>query len=193
MEHFYSIQGEGHYAGTSAYFIRLAGCDVGCSWCDVKESWEVSEEQYIDLETILAFVSNSKAKNIIITGGEPAMYNLGPLTQSLKEIRCVIHLETSGAYSISGTFDWVCVSPKRFKLPISESLTKADELKMIVVNQKDLEWGFELAGQTSETCRLFLQPEWERREKTQPIIVEFIKDNPNWSLSLQIHKYLNIP
>ena len=193
MEHFYSIQGEGHYAGTPAYFIRLAGCDVGCSWCDVKESWEVSEDQYVDLDSIFEFIKKSKAKNIIVTGGEPAMYNLKPLTQLLKQNGYFVHLETSGAYPISGTFDWVCVSPKRFKLPINESLEKADELKMIVVNRQDLNWGIELAGLTSKKCKLFFQPEWDRREKTQSTIVDFIKENPQWKLSLQIHKYLNIP
>ncbi len=193
MEHFYSIQGEGHYAGTPAYFIRLAGCDVGCSWCDVKESWEVSNDQYVDLDTILDFVAKSKAKNIIITGGEPSMYNLVPLTQRLKQNGYFVHLETSGAYPISGMFDWVCVSPKRFKLPINESLEKADELKMIVVNRQDLSWGIELTEKIPESCKLFFQPEWDRREKIQLAIVDFIKDNPQWNLSLQVHKYLNIP
>lgn len=192
MEQFYSIQGEGHFAGTPAYFIRLAGCDVGCSWCDVKESWEVSESQYMDLETISELVSRSKTKHIIITGGEPAMYNLGPLTQRLKQDGYLLHLETSGAYPLSGILDWICVSPKRFKLPIHESLKMADELKMIVVNRHDLTWGIELASQTATDCDLFFQPEWDRREKIQSTIVEFIKDNPQWSLSLQIHKYLNI-
>jgi 7-carboxy-7-deazaguanine synthase len=193
MEQFYSIQGEGHYAGTPAYFIRLAGCDVGCSWCDVKESWEVSNNQYLDLDSILESISRSKPKHIIITGGEPAMYNLGPLTQKLMQNGYIVHLETSGAYPISGTFDWICVSPKRFKLPIAESLVKADELKMIVVNRQDLIWGIELAEQTSNACKLFFQPEWDRREKIQFAIVEFIKDNSQWNLSLQIHKYVDIP
>jgi len=192
MEQFYSVQGEGHFAGTPAYFIRLAGCDVGCSWCDVKESWEVSESQYMDLEMIVELVSRSKTKNIIITGGEPAMYNLGPLTQRLKQNGYLLHLETSGAYPLSGILDWVCVSPKRFKLPIKEVLAKADELKMIVVNRQDLNWGIELAEQTSNTCKLFFQPEWDKRINNQSIIVEFIKHNLQWRLSLQIHKYLNI-
>jgi len=192
MEHFYSIQGEGYFAGTPAYFIRMAGCDIGCSWCDVKESWEVSEDQYLEIEQLLTFISDSKAKNVIITGGEPAMYNLEPLTRRLKQAGLLIHLETSGAYPVSGLIDWICVSPKRFKLPIKELLIQADELKMIVVNRKDLDWGVELGQQTKGTCRLFFQPEWDRKEKTQEIIVDFIKKNPQWSLSLQIHKYLNI-
>lgn len=193
MEHFYSIQGEGHYAGTPAYFIRLAGCDVGCSWCDVKESWAVSEDQYLDVEVLLTSIIKSKAKNVIITGGEPAMYNLEPLTQRLKQSRFLIHIETSGAYPLSGLLDWVCVSPKRFKPPINESLKKANELKMIVVNRHDFDWGLELAKQTPDCCKLFFQPEWDRREITQALIVDFIKENPQWGLSLQIHKYLNIP
>jgi len=193
MEHFYSIQGEGHFAGTPAYFIRLAGCDVGCSWCDVKESWEVSDDQYVDVEELLTAIERSKARNIIITGGEPAMYNLEPLTRKLKANGYFIHLETSGAYPLSGDIDWVCVSPKRFKPPINAALKEADELKMIVVNRQDLSWGIEMATQTSDKCKLFFQPEWDRREKVNPTIVDFIKDNPKWNLSLQIHKYLYIP
>jgi organic radical activating enzyme len=192
MEHFYSIQGEGFYTGTAAYFIRLAGCDVGCSWCDVKESWEVSEDQYLDMDKLFAIIKKSKAKNVIITGGEPAMYNMEPLTRRLKQKGYFIHLETSGAYQLSGQIDWVCVSPKRFKPPISESLKMADELKMIVVNKHDLVWGEELAGQVPNGCELFFQPEWDRKEKTQALVIDFIKDNPQWRLSLQIHKYLNI-
>ena len=192
MEHFYSLQGEGYFAGTAAYFIRLSGCDVGCSWCDVKESWEVSDDQYIDIEKLAVIIEKSKAKHVIITGGEPAMYNLQPLTQRLKQAGQLIHLETSGAYPVSGLIDWICVSPKRFKPPIAASIKKADELKMIVVNAKDLEWGVELGLQTKGTCRLFFQPEWDRKEKTQALIIDFIKENPAWRLSLQIHKYLNI-
>jgi organic radical activating enzyme len=192
MEHFYSIQGEGFFTGTPAYFIRLAGCDVGCTWCDVKESWEVSDDQYVDVEELLTAIDRSKAKNVIITGGEPTMYNLEPLTRRLKQSGYFIHLETSGAYPLSGKFDWVCVSPKRFKPPIPESLKMANELKMIVVNKHDLTWGTELAQNSSTNCKLFFQPEWDRKEKTQALVFDFIKDNPQWRLSLQIHKYLNI-
>jgi organic radical activating enzyme len=193
MEHFYTIQGEGRYAGFAAYFIRLAGCDVGCSWCDVKESWEVAEDQYMDVELLVKAVKESSAQLVVLTGGEPAMYNLGPLTDSLQEIGVTVNIETSGAYPLSGSLDWVCVSPKRFKLPLDDSLKKADELKVIVVNQQDLKWAKELAAKCKEECVLLLQPEWDRAERNYAKIIDFIKTNPQWKLSLQIHKFLNIP
>ena len=192
MEHFYSLQGEGAYAGQAAYFIRIAGCDVGCSWCDVKESWNVAEDQYLDLDFLVNEVNRSKASLVVITGGEPAMYDLEALTSSLKKDKRRIHIETSGAYTISGEFDWVCVSPKRFKKPLDSSLKMADELKMIVVNRQDLLWATELSQKCSTTCQLLLQPEWDRSEKVFPIITDFIKDDQKWKLSLQLHKYLNI-
>jgi len=192
MEHFYSIQGEGFHSGVPAYFIRIAGCDIGCSWCDVKESWESTDDQYVEISELIETISKTKAKNIIITGGEPAMYNLEPLTSGLKKAGYIIHIETSGAYELSGSFDWICVSPKKFMSPLLNSLSKADELKVIVVNNNDLKWGSELAGNVSKKCKLFFQPEWERSSKTQSAIVDFIKNNPKWNLSLQIHKYLNI-
>ena len=193
MEHFYTIQGEGRYAGFAAYFIRLAGCDVGCSWCDVKESWEVAEDQYMDIELLVEAVKESSAQLVVLTGGEPAMYNLGPLTDSLQEIGVTVNIETSGAYPLSGILDWVCVSPKRFKLPLDDSLKKADELKVIVVNQQDLKWAKELAAKCKKECVLLLQPEWDRAERNYAKIIDFIKTNPQWKLSLQIHKFLNIP
>lgn len=192
MEHFYSLQGEGAYAGQAAYFIRIAGCDVGCSWCDVKESWNVEEDQYLELDYIVNEVNRSNATIVVITGGEPAMYDLAALTSSLKKDNRRIHIETSGAYSISGEFDWVCVSPKRFKKPLDSSLKLADELKMIVVNRQDLLWATELSQKCSTACQLLLQPEWDRSEKVFPIITDFIKDDQKWKLSLQLHKYLNI-
>lgn len=193
MEHFYTLQGEGRYAGFAAYFIRLAGCDVGCSWCDVKESWEVSEDQYTDIQWLTESVKKSGAQLVVLTGGEPAMYNLGPLTDSLQEIGVTINIETSGAYPLSGSLDWICVSPKRFKLPLDESLAKADELKVIVVNQQDLKWATELAVKCKKECVLLLQPEWDRAERNYSKIIDFIKANPQWKLSLQVHKFLNIP
>jgi organic radical activating enzyme len=193
MEHFYTLQGEGRYAGHAAYFIRLSGCDVGCSWCDVKESWEVEEDQYIEISELVDSVKKSGATILVITGGEPAMYNLGPLTDSMEEIDVQINIETSGAYSLSGKLDWVCVSPKRFKFPLEESVKKADELKMIVVNKHDLDWAIELGAKCKKGCVLLLQPEWSRAEKVYPLIIDFIKANPKWKLSLQIHKFLNIP
>lgn len=193
MEHFYSLQGEGRYAGYAAYFIRLAGCDVGCSWCDVKESWDVGEDQYLSVDLLLKEVKESGAELVVITGGEPSMYDLTLLTRRLKELGVTINIETSGAYSISGELDWICVSPKRFKLPLAESLKQADELKMIIVNRQDLIWAKELERECKADCVLLLQPEWSRADKVNPTIIDFIKENPKWKLSLQLHKYLNIP
>lgn len=193
MEHFYTIQGEGVHAGRAAYFIRLAGCDVGCAWCDVKESWDVSEDQFIALEKLLSEVKASATNLVVITGGEPAMYDLGPITKALKTLEVEINIETSGAYPISGDLDWVCVSPKRFKEPLIGSLQMADELKMIIVNRKDLEWGIELSKNCPSQVTLLLQPEWSRSEKVHDYIINFIKENPQWRMSLQQHKYLNIP
>lgn len=193
MEHFYTLQGEGFYSGKAAYFIRLAGCDVGCSWCDVKESWEVGEEQYMSVDELLTEVKSSKAEMVVITGGEPAMYDLAPITESLKRLNTKIHIETSGAYPLSGDLNWICVSPKRFKKPLIDAVKVADELKMIVVNRQDLIWAEELASQTKKDCVLLLQPEWDRAEKLYPMIIDFIKEHPQWKLSLQLHKFLNIP
>jgi len=193
MEHFYTLQGEGRYVGHAAYFIRLAGCDVGCSWCDVKESWEVEKDQYIEIAALVEAVEKSRAAIVVITGGEPAMYNLGPLTDALEAIEVQVNIETSGAYSLSGKLDWICVSPKRFKLPLETSVKKADELKMIIVNKHDLNWALELAEKCKKNCVLLVQPEWSRAEKMNPLIIDFIKANPKWKLSLQVHKYLNIP
>jgi len=193
MEHFYSLQGEGVYAGQAAYFIRIAGCDVGCSWCDVKESWDVDESQYIDLTHLVREVNKSNASIVVLTGGEPAMYDLNALTKALIKENRRIHIETSGAYQISGTFDWICVSPKRFKKPLDSSLKLADELKMIVVNRQDLLWASELSQKCSPTCQLLVQPEWDKSEKVFSIITDFIKENQHWKLSLQLHKFLNIP
>lgn len=193
MEHFYTIQGEGLHAGRAAYFIRFAGCDVGCSWCDVKESWKVDEDQYMAIEDLISSVLGSGSDLVVITGGEPAMYDLVPLTKALKDIGVEINIETSGAYQITGSFDWICVSPKRFKEPLSSSLSMADELKVIVVNKNDLKWGAELSLKCKEACQFLLQPEWSRSEKVHDYSIEFVKENPNWRLSLQQHKYLNIP
>lgn len=193
MEHFYTLQGEGDHAGSAAYFIRLSGCDVGCSWCDVKESWEVTEDQYCTIDLLVKEVKASGADIVVLTGGEPAMYNLGPITDALKKLDIQIHIETSGAYPLSGHLDWVCVSPKRFKLPLEESLRKADELKMIVVNRQDLNWAKELSHLCKKECVLLLQPEWERASKVYPFMIDFIKSNSKWKMSLQLHKFLNIP
>lgn len=193
MEHFYTLQGEGHWAGTPAYFIRFAGCDVGCFWCDVKESWEVSEDQYIEIETLVQAVVASGTKHVVITGGEPTMYDLGPLTRSLKEAGMQTHIETSGAHPFSGEFDWVTLSPKKFKAARDEFYARAQELKVIVYNKHDLKWAEEEAAKCdSENTLLYLQPEWSKRDQVQ-LVIDYIKDHPRWKLSLQTHKYIDIP
>ena len=193
MEQFYSIQGEGFYQGYAAYFIRLAGCDVGCVWCDVKESWEVSEEQQIEISAIVNSVLGSGAKLAVITGGEPAMYNLEELTSSLHAKGIQTNIETSGAYPLTGEWDWVCLSPKKFKAPVDSVLKQADELKIIVYNKSDFEWAAKYAALVRPDCELFLQPEWSKEKDMTPLIIEYVKQNPKWKISLQIHKYMNIP
>lgn len=193
MEHFYTLQGEGSNVGKACYFIRLGGCDVGCSWCDVKESWEADKHPLLSFEQLLNFVKESNASNVVITGGEPCMYDLTAFTSFLKENNLQIWLETSGAHPIRGNFDWICVSPKKFKYPLPESLVKADELKVVVLNNHDFIWAEENAKQTKASCRLYLQPEWDKASANTGKIIDYIKANQQWTLSLQTHKYLNIP
>lgn len=193
MEEFYSLQGEGFYAGRPAYFIRLAGCDVGCVWCDVKESWDAGNHQRILVSTLTQHVLNAGATFVVITGGEPAMYDLTLLTESLKTIGAEIALETSGAYPIKGNFDWICLSPKKFKMPLEENYAKADELKMIIFNKHDLVWSDELSQKVSKSCKRYLQPEWDKKDEMLPIMLDYVKKNTAWTVSLQTHKYLNIP
>lgn len=193
MESFYTIQGEGYHSGRAAYFIRTAGCDVGCVWCDVKESWDAVPSQIKPISEIIEEVSASKTDFVVITGGEPTMYDLGPLTKALKAIGMEIAIETSGAYPISGEFDWICLSPKKFKMPLEENYELADELKMIIYNQHDFKWSAELAKKVNPSCKLFLQPEWEKEEQMLPFIIDYVKQNIEWKISLQTHKYLNIP
>ncbi len=193
MEHFYTIQGEGVHAGRPAYFVRLAGCDVGCVWCDVKESWQVSKEQYVEVEEIVQWVQQSNTEIVVITGGEPAMYDLGLLTQSLQQKGYKTHIETSGAYKITGHWDHVCLSPKKFKAPLKENMPLADELKVVVFNQSDFDWAVKHADHVSEYCILILNPEWEKREKVMPLMIEFVKSNPQFRIGLQTHKYINVP
>lgn len=193
METFYSLQGEGIFSGTPAYFIRLAGCDVGCSWCDVKESWTTDNYPILDAQKLTTHALESGTEIVVITGGEPLMYNLDELTSSLKGAGLRVHLETSASHKMSGSWDWVCLSPKRFKLPIIGNYKYAMELKMIVVNKKDLEWALALAHEVSPECKLILQPEWSRADKVLPMIIDFVKKNPTWRISLQTHKFLNIP
>jgi organic radical activating enzyme len=193
MEMFYSIQGEGYNTGKAAYFVRIGGCDVGCHWCDVKESWDASMHPLTSTEAILNNILQHKARSVVITGGEPLMYNLDLLCNLLKENQINVFLETSGTYPLSGSFDWICVSPKRQMTPRKDMLQLADELKVIVFNQTDLVWAEKNVNGIKSKCKLYLQPEWSRYEKTLPLIVEYILENPHWMISLQSHKFMNIP
>lgn len=193
MEHFYTLQGEGMHTGKAAYFIRLAGCDVGCHWCDVKESWLLNGHPVMEVETIVKEAKKSGTGIAVITGGEPAMHNLSALTQKLKYSGLVTHIETSGAYPITGKFDWICVSPKKRKPPQKENLKKADELKVVIYNKDDFNWAEKNAALVSKKCKLFLQSEWGRADKVMPMIIDYIKKHPAWQISLQTHKYMQIP
>ena len=193
MEHFYTLQGEGRYTGHAAYFIRLGGCDVGCVWCDVKESWDASKHPLVTIDEITTHVVSSGAKIAVITGGEPLMYNLGPLTIKLQEKGIRTHIETSGAHPLSGSWDWICLSPKKFKAPLEEVLAAADELKVVVYNKSDFTWAEQHASLVSIDCLLYLQPEWSKSAEMTPLIVDYTKSNPSWILSLQTHKYISIP
>ena len=193
MESFYSIQGEGYHQGVASFFIRTAGCNVGCHWCDVKDSWDASKHPLIDVDQIAKDAANNPMKIAVVTGGESCMFNLVPLSQSLKSHGLERHLETSGSYPITGEWDWVCLSPKKFKSPLNESLKRADELKVVVYNESDFEWAIEHAEQVSDVCKLYIQPEWNKAYQMMPMIVGFIKENPRWHISIQIHKYMNIP
>lgn len=193
MEQFYTIQGEGFHSGRAAYFIRIEGCDVGCIWCDVKESWEIGENSYQTVKEIVAGVKKAKAKFCVITGGEPCMHDLTQLTDLLIENNIEIAIETSGCYTLKGKINWYCFSPKKFKKPIPQAFELANELKIIVSHPSDFTWAEELATDVSATCKLYLQPEWSKSERFLPQIIEYVKNNPKWSVSLQTHKYMNIP
>jgi organic radical activating enzyme len=193
MEAFYTIQGEGVNAGKAAYFIRLAGCDVGCVWCDVKESWTASTEQVKSVQAIVEEAASFPSRFVVITGGEPAMQDLSLLTQSLKQKGFEIAIETSGAYPINGTIDWICVSPKKFKAPLKEVLAQAHELKVIVFNDSDFKFAESHVQYVNEKCVLLLQPEYSKFETIVPTIIDYCKLNPKWRISLQTHKALNIP
>lgn len=193
MEHFYTIQGEGFHQGKAAYFIRLGGCDVGCVWCDVKESWDAEKHEKMQIADLISQVKTTNAEIVVITGGEPLMHNLDELTKKLKSAGLKTHIETSGAHPLSGTWDWVCLSPKKFKAPLSEILPAANELKIVVYNRSDFEWAEKYATLVSAPCKLYLQPEWDRSTEIMPSIVNYIQDNPQWELSLQIHKYIQVP
>jgi len=193
MEDFHTLQGEGSFQGQSAYFIRLGGCDVGCVWCDVKESWPAEAHPKVDVQSLVAKANDSGAPIAVVTGGEPAMHDLSALSSGLHQAGLRTHLETSGVYQITGHWDWICLSPKKFKKPEASSYLKADELKVIVFHPSDLPWAEQEAVRVRPACRLYLQPEWSKEKEMAPLIVEFIKTHPRWRISLQVHKYLNIP
>jgi 7-carboxy-7-deazaguanine synthase len=193
MEQFYTIQGEGFNTGRAAYFIRLGGCDVGCVWCDVKESWDADAHPRQAVADLVAAASEYPGRNVVITGGEPLMHNCLPLTKALQEAGFKTWIETSGAHPLSGNWDWICLSPKKFKAPLPEVLAHADELKIIVFNDSDFKWAEEHAALVPSTTRLYLQPEWSRAARMTPALIDYVKANPRWQVSLQTHKYLDIP
>lgn len=193
MEEFYTIQGEGYHTGKAAYFIRLGGCDVGCHWCDVKESWDASIHPLTHADLIIEKALQYPSKTVVITGGEPLIYNMDYLTKGLQKHGIKTYIETSGAYPLSGVWDWICVSPKKFKAPQPSITPLAGELKVIVFNKSDFTWAEQYAESVSDTCKLYLQPEWSKAAEMMPLIVDYVKNNPKWEISLQTHKYLNIP
>lgn len=192
MEEFYTIQGEGFHTGKAAYFIRIGGCDVGCHWCDVKESWNAAMHPATAIDKVVANAGNY-SKTVVITGGEPLSWNMGPLTKALKEQGLQVHIETSGAYPLSGDWDWICLSPKKTAPPKADIYSAANELKVIVYNQHDFKWAEEHAAKVSKDCKLFLQPEWSRRELMLPKIADYVMAHPQWQISLQTHKYIGLP
>ena len=193
MEEFYSIQGEGYYTGNSAYFLRIGGCDVGCHWCDVKESWDSKTHPPTKVSDMILNILNFPTETVVVTGGEPLMWNMSFLTKSLKEKGLRTHLETSGSYKLSGEWDWICLSPKKFQKPLNTINPIADELKIIVQNKSDFKWAEQQRDGVSEKCKLYLQPEWSNKEKMIPLIIDYVMQNPEWQISLQTHKYLQIP
>lgn len=192
METFHSIQGEGFHQGTAAWFIRLGGCDVGCTWCDVKESWEAGDHPIVTVAHLVKEAQRSNAEIVILTGGEPVMYDLTSLTAELKIQGLRTHLETSGVYPLTGTWDWICLSPKKFKAPLDEYYPVASELKVVVYHPSDLAWAEKLAAHVGADCMCYLQPEWSKEKIMLPLIIDYVKANPRWKISLQIHKYMHI-
>ncbi|HEX5023854.1 MAG TPA: 7-carboxy-7-deazaguanine synthase QueE [Agriterribacter sp.] len=203
MEAFYTLQGEGTHQGKAAYFIRLGGCDVGCVWCDVKDSWNADAHPKLSIDAIVKTALEAIPQNhqqagnnhviAVITGGEPLLYDLEPLTLSLRNAGFRTHIETSGSSKMSGVWDWICISPKKFKAPLPQNLSLAHELKIIVYNKSDFAWAEKFAALMNEDCKLYLQPEWSKAATVTPLIIDYIKANPQWQLSLQVHKYVNIP
>ena len=193
MEEFYTIQGEGYHSGKAAYFIRLGGCDVGCHWCDVKESWNAETHPLTHADLIIENAEKYAGKSVVVTGGEPSLYQLDYLTSKLKEKGISTFIETSGAYPLTGEWDWICLSPKKTMHPLPDIFTSAHELKVIIYNKHDFSWAEENASKVAGRCKLFLQPEWSRSSKVLPQIIDYVKNNPKWNISLQTHKFMNIP
>ena len=193
MEHYYTIQGEGFNTGAPAYFLRLGGCDVGCVWCDVKDSWDLKKQPRVHIDDMIEIVRQANASTVVITGGEPLMHDLNYLADRFHQNKTRVWLETSGAYPLSGTWDWICVSPKKFKSPLKSVLEKANELKVVIFNSSDFDWAGRNSLMVNSECKLFLQPEYSRRAEIIPLIIDYIKQNPEWRISLQTHKYMNIP
>jgi organic radical activating enzyme len=193
MEHFYTLQGEGVHTGTAAYFLRLGGCDVGCHWCDVKDSWNAAAHPQVNLAQMLEWIADTLAPIVVVTGGEPLMHNLHVLTRGIRALGRRTHIETSGAHPLTGQWDWVTYSPKKFKAPLPEVAAAAHELKVIVYNSHDLQWAETHAAEVGPDCALFLQPEWDRLHVVLPLMLDYVKANPRWRISLQTHKWLEIP
>jgi len=193
MEMFYTLQGEGYHQGKAAYFIRLAGCDVGCVWCDVKDSWDASKHPVLSVEEIVAAAAAHPSRIAIVTGGEPLLHQLDPLTTALRAAGFQTHIETSGSSPMSGAWDWVCLSPKKFKAPLPESVKAANELKVVVFNKSDFDWANSFVNDLAADCKKYLQPEWEKSDAMTPLVIEYIKQNPSWELSAQLHKYIQVP
>ena len=193
MEHFYTLQGEGFHQGKAAYFIRLGGCDVGCTWCDVKESWDAEAHPLVTIESLLAEVKKTGTKLVVITGGEPLLHPLNNLTALLQKNGFETNIETSGSSPLSGSWDWICLSPKKFKPALPEVMAEANELKVVVFNNSDFDWAEKHAALVPADCKLFLQPEWSKKEIMLPKIIDYILKNPRWELSAQLHKYINVP
>ena len=193
MEAFYTIQGEGFHQGKAAYFIRLGGCDVGCVWCDVKESWDANNHPIKTIHQIVEEAKVFPARLVVITGGEPLLHELTQLTDALHEAGFATNIETSGSSALSGHWEWICLSPKKFKAPLPEILEKVHELKIVIFNKSDFNWAEKYAALVSKNCKLYLQPEWNKTSIVTPLIIDYIKSHPQWELSLQIHKYINVP
>ncbi len=193
IQEFYTIQGEGYHTGKAAYFIRIGGCDIGCRWCDTKISWDLDIHSLANTDDIIEKVKQSEAKSVVVTGGEPSTYDLSYLSEKAKENNIETFIETAGVNELTGKWDWICLSPKKQKPPVASVYKNADELKVIIFNVEDFDWAEECSKQVSENCKLYLQPEWSRRDVNTVKIINYIKSNPKWSLSVQLHKYLFIP